>query len=255
MARLVAALMLLCCLVQPGLAQTPAGDETGRLVTGLSTNRIAITSNFTGSEIVLFGTVEGIFERPRDYDVVVVIEGPRRDVMVRRKDRFLGIWLNAEGRELENAPTSLYVLTSAPLSQIATPETIAGSALNLEARLPDAASRRGGETFRQALIRLKSDQRLYAISLGGVEFLSDMLFRASIRVPAAIPVGQHKSEVYLLRGGVVVARDTLPIVIEKQGLEEASHTLAVEHSLLYGILAVVIAFFMGWAANIIFRKD
>jgi uncharacterized protein (TIGR02186 family) len=88
-----------------------------------------------------------------------------------------------------------------------------------------------------------------------VGFLSDILFRASVDVPASIPVGGHKAEIYLLRGGEVIAKDTQPIVIEKQGLEEAAHTLAYDHGLLYGLLAVLMAFLLGWLANVIFRKD
>lgn len=246
------ALFLLLILPHPLLAQEAA--EGGRLVTGVSTNRIAITSNFTGTEIVLFGAVEGI-DAPRDYDVVVVIEGPKQDKTVRRKDRFLGIWLNAESFELNNTPSSLYILTSAPLADLATQETVQSAALSLSSRVPREVRNQEENSFRFALMRLKERQGLYGVHVNGVEFLSDVLFRASVSVPASIPVGLHTAEIYLLRDGEVIARNDQPILIEKEGMEETVYTLATQNSLLYGILAVLMAFVLGWLANIVFRKD
>ena len=61
------------------------------------TSRVPITSNFTGDDVVLFGSVEPRRRRPRaarrlrhrgDGD------RPARDLVTRRKERVLGIWVN-----------------------------------------------------------------------------------------------------------------------------------------------------------------
>ena len=63
------------------------------LVSGLSTDLIQITSNFTGADIVLFGAIEPAEDGapPGDQDLVVVIRGPALDMMVRRKQRMLSL--------------------------------------------------------------------------------------------------------------------------------------------------------------------
>ena len=57
------------------------------------------------------------------------------------------------------------------------------------------------EPFRQAAIRHLQRTGLYAESPGGMEFLSETLFRAHVPVPAGVTRGQYNVEVYLFRGG------------------------------------------------------
>src|SRR5262249_3952867 len=71
--RLLPALML-ALLVAP----TPVAAE--RLVTSLSNHQVSIASNFTGTEVVLFGSVErdaANVPRRSGYDIVVTVLGPR----------------------------------------------------------------------------------------------------------------------------------------------------------------------------------
>ena len=69
------------------LIATPVSAE--QLVSGISQDLIQITSNYTGSDIVVFGAVEGELNpdnrTPRD--VVVVVRGPDTSINVRRRDR------------------------------------------------------------------------------------------------------------------------------------------------------------------------
>jgi hypothetical protein len=60
------------------LPATQASAE--RLVTTLSTSRVLIASNFTGADVVLFGSVERDAQtvaRRGGYDIVVTVTGPR----------------------------------------------------------------------------------------------------------------------------------------------------------------------------------
>ncbi|NNE84205.1 MAG: hypothetical protein HKN28_09575, partial [Alphaproteobacteria bacterium] len=65
----------------PALAQTPAVSGAGStpLVADLSENLIAITTGFTGTEVLLFGATEGVG------DIIVVVRAPESQVVVRRK--------------------------------------------------------------------------------------------------------------------------------------------------------------------------
>ena len=78
-------------------AVPPAGAES--LISTLSDDSVEITSNFTGEQIVVFGAVRGTPSDDTAYQVAVVVQGPSQDVVVRQKERFLGIWANRASRE------------------------------------------------------------------------------------------------------------------------------------------------------------
>src|SRR5207249_2287029 len=76
-------------------AAPPAAAE--RLVTSLSQHRVMVTSSFTGSEVVLFGGIERDPETSSlrtSYDIAVTVTGPHQSIVVYRKERVLGIWVN-----------------------------------------------------------------------------------------------------------------------------------------------------------------
>ena len=61
-----------------------------RIDIGISTNEIAISSDFSGADITVFGAIDGADELLLStwaYDVVVALEGPRKATTVRRKER------------------------------------------------------------------------------------------------------------------------------------------------------------------------
>ena len=76
--------------------QTPA-EET--IDIGLSTETIAITSNFGGTDLTIFGALDNadpMIQRQGRYDIIVVLQGPERNLVVRKKERYLGVWINAD---------------------------------------------------------------------------------------------------------------------------------------------------------------
>ena len=89
----------------------PAAAE--RLVASLTNHHVMITSNYTGVELVLFGSVEQdatSLGRHGPYDIVATITGPRKSVRTRRKQRVLGIWVNTQARTFVDPPSYLAVL-------------------------------------------------------------------------------------------------------------------------------------------------
>ena len=98
-----------------------------RLVTSLSDYRVSIASNFTGADLVLFGTIErdgASVARRGGYEIAVTVLGPRQTVRTFRKDRVLGIWVNADSRTFVDAPSYLAVLTNRPVDEIASPDVL-----------------------------------------------------------------------------------------------------------------------------------
>lgn len=240
----------------------PAAGE--RLVASLSNHRVMITSNFVGEELVLFGGIEqDAASRPRraGYDIIVTVTGPRQTMMTFRKERILGLWVNADSRVLENTPAYLAVLSNRPLDAITNTETLRRLQLGLDnipllqrasINIADAAS---DDPFRLAFIKIKTEQGLYREASNGVTFLAPGLFRASIPLPAEVPVGTYEVDVRLFVDGAQIARTPAPFEVYKSGFEQVVTAAAREHGVLYGLATAMMAIATGWFASIVFRRD
>jgi uncharacterized protein (TIGR02186 family) len=240
----------------------PAAAE--RLVASLSNHRVMITSNFVGEELVLFGGIEqDAASRPRraDYDIIVTVTGPRQTVVTFRKARALGIWVNTDSRVLENAPAYLAVLSNRPLDAITNAETLRRLQLGLDnIPLPQRASvniadASSDDPFRLAFIKIKTGQGLYREASNDVTFLTPALFRASIPLPAEVPVGTYEVDVRLFADGAQIARAPAPFEVYKSGFEQVVTNAARDHGLLYGLATAMMAIATGWFASIVFRRD
>ncbi|MDP3524862.1 MAG: TIGR02186 family protein, partial [Hoeflea sp.] len=109
--------------------------------------------------------------------------------------------------------------------------------------------------FREALRRIKQADGLYQRDPTGVRFISKSLFRASVRLPANIPVGQHKVRAVLYKNGEFVMERQIPLRVVKTGLEQFIFNFAHLHGLAYGVFAVFLAALTGWLSSLMFRKD
>jgi uncharacterized protein (TIGR02186 family) len=252
-----------CALAGFALAALAAGEtHAERLVLTLSSQRVAISSNFTGTELAVFGIVERDGQsvaRAGNYDVVITVRGPREAITIRRKDALGPIWINRDQQKFVGVPTLLAVYATRPLADIVSgplqrrmrigiAAIVSGSDFTYERGMADDA-------FRAALVRLKARDNLYVERGRGVEFVTDTAFRARIPLPATAPLGDYDIEAAVISGGTVLTRETTHFAVMKAGFEEQISALARDHSLLYGLVTAAMALTFGWIASVIFRRD
>lgn len=247
--RALLALALLLTLALPVRA--------GEIVGALSQNRVSLTANFTGSEILIFGAirpVDGI--EPGDFEIAVVIEGPRQPVVIWRKARRMGIWVNVDGVSLSSVPSFYAVATTAPLSEILSPETDAQFRISPEQAI--RADQASGEVadrgeFTQALLRLRAEAEQFRTLERWVQLDRGILFRANVRLPANLIEGAYTTRMFLLRDGEVVHQYRNAIFVRKDGLERWLYQTAYDQPLLYGLMALALALLAGWGASAVTR--
>lgn len=259
-ARISIFAILLAAMLTAG--PRPAAAE--RLIASISRHQVLVTSSFTGTSIVLFGTVEP--DKPGGrlraaYDIVVTVTGPRQTLVTRRKERKLVIWANAGSRTFVNVPSYLLVVANRPFDQIANPETLR----RLQAGLnyfqlpqhigPDVADTVLDDPYRVNFIRLKTEQHLYGQRTNGVTFLTPTLFRATIPLPAEAPFGSYDADIKLLAEGNLLVRTNSAFEVVKVGFEQFVATAARDYGILYGIATVIMALATGWFASVVFRRD
>ncbi|MBW7852298.1 MAG: TIGR02186 family protein [Rhodospirillales bacterium] len=240
---LVALLAALAAVILPAKAQEP-------LVADLSKHLVAITTGFAGTDVLLFGAVD------EPGDVVVVVRGPARAEIVRRKERAGGIWVNTGSATVENAPMFYGLAATRPLDEIASPAVldrhqIGFRHLDLRIVSEDQVSK---SDYRDALIRLKKRRSLYSDVVLPINFLGQRLFRTEMHFPSNVPVGTYSVEVYLFKNGEVVSAQTTPLIISKIGVGAEVFDFAHQQGPIYGIIAIILAVSAGWLAATAFRK-
>lgn len=248
---MIRALVLLLCLALPAQAEV--------VVAGLSQNRVAITANFDGSEILIFGAVKREAPAPTTegaLQVVITVAGPSKPVTVRRKSKRYGIWINTEMVEVDLAPSFYAVATSAPFDEILS----SVEDLRYKVSIPRAIRSVGAPmtvsdaaNFADAIIRIRTGSGLYQVRESTIDVSQETLFDTAIELPSNLTEGDYTARIFLTRGGKVVDVFQTDIFVQKVGLERWVYNLAHERPLIYGILSLVIAITAGWMASAVFR--
>ena len=245
-------LVLLAALALAVLPDRDVRAQSQDLIVDLSQHLVAITTGFTGADVLLFGAAESGDE------VVVIVRGPPVRTAVRRKERIAGIWINKERMVFPRAPSFFHVAASGdlagqPIDGLLREYELGAEYTELSPRESDKSSPYV-EAFREALIRNKENADLYAMQSWPVTFIGKRLFRTTVPFPANVPTGTYQIEVHSLREGKVIETVTTPLVVSKAGFGAALYDFAHQYSAAYGLVAIVTAAMAGWAAGSLFRK-
>jgi uncharacterized protein (TIGR02186 family) len=242
---------------QPGARESVEADVSAR--------NIAVTSSFNGTEIIIFGAIDGSQQPSPEsgyYDVVIVVEGVPSRLVVRRKGNVAGLWINTASAIFDNVPSYYAVASTRPIEEIAPEEFRALHGIGLQhlkftpaVGQKDAISTEDLKQYREALIRLKLNERLYVNREHGVVFTGKSIFRASIVLPANVTVGPFDTKVYLFREEKLLSRFQVRLTLEREGMERFLHSFAHNLPTIYGFMTVMIAVGAGLLASTVFGRS
>lgn len=249
----------------------PPPPATPAISAALTETTVRVNSDFRGDRIVLYGAV--FDPRARPSDVVVIVRGPDEPIRIARKTRLAGVWINSRPVVFQGAPGFYIAASTRPLDEIAR----FGELRRLEAGVdhlrfnaPDeqrvetrygvrdvVVSRLGADylDWRNAVVRLKTRDALYAVNEHGVRFVDRGLFRAEIALPAEAPIGRYEARILLFQDGRVVSEKDRTLTVEQVGVERALYLWAHQRPWSYGLAAMAFAMGAGWAASAAFRRD
>ncbi|SFU01076.1 TIGR02186 family protein [Sedimentitalea nanhaiensis] len=237
---------------------TPVSLAAEEVVLGLSKDKVAITTSFDGSEILIFGAVKREEPIPTDapLQVVITVAGPSHPITVRRKSKQFGIWVNTDAVEVDRAPSFYAVATTGPFSEVLSnvEDLRHGISINRAIRAVGApATISDSASFTDAVIRIRSKAGLYQQLEGQVALDQQTLFRTALKMPADLTEGDYDTRIFLTRNGNVVSEYSTRIDVRKVGLERWLFSLSREQPLVYGLLSLAIAIAAGWGASTAFR--
>ena len=229
-----------------------------RLVAQLSKEEVAITANFDGSEIFIYGAIkhENSNKTTDPLEVVITVSGPAEKLHVRKKSKHAMIWLNTETIEIDSAPSFYAVASTGALKEVI------NNTENLKYKISirevirsigNPATIQNPTNFTEGLIRIRSENKLYQDLDNSISLTDETLFATTINLPSNLVEGEYTIRFLLARGGKVIDQLSTTIPVNKVGLERWIFDLSRQQPLIYGLLSLFIAIFAGWLASAVFR--
>jgi uncharacterized protein (TIGR02186 family) len=240
--------LAVCCSV--GL--TGARADSG-LLTDLASSHVKITTGFTGQHVFVFGSTA------RSGDIVIRVTSPAEAQALSRKGRVGPFWLKRGKLLVEHVPGLVYLLSNRPLNEIADRAVLERNGLTFHSAL--AAARIGDQrasgfdNWQAAFERLKQNQGMFRKLESGVRLESGRLFSADFPLPAKLPVGLYRLDVYSFRHGVLKARHEGTLLVNEVGIERWLSRVAVRHSGAFGVLFTLLAVALGLTLSILLRRN
>jgi uncharacterized protein (TIGR02186 family) len=243
--------LLLLALV--ALAPPRAAAQDAPLVAALSQSAVEVTTGFTGASLVVFGSTEAPVG-PGGDEVLVVVRGPTRPIIVRRKVPIAGvIWVNGPAARFAEVPGFYFIAGTRPAWQLLPEEERQRNSLGLDS-LPLTSTGARSPAFRAALLELETGSGLWVEDSEPVEIAGSRLFHVRLPLPATVPTGQYKVEVLLVRSRGIVARQQLGFEVDRVGTADRIATVAERLPFVYGLACVILAALAGWLGSVVFRR-
>lgn len=255
MRRLAAlALAALLGIAAPAAAQAPGAASTPQLTADISTDRVEITTGFTGASVMVFGATERLIGPATGEDVVIIAWGPSQPTVVRRKVNVLGFWVNGPAAVFPEVPGFYALAATRPVWEVLPEDVRRTARLGLDA-LPLRAEGAQAPAFRAALLDLKQQDGRWQEYAAPVTLAGGRLFSARVSFPDTVQTGDYRVEVLLVRERRIVARQELFLRVDRVGTAASIASVAQNAPLLYGIACVLLAALAGWLGSILFRRS
>lgn len=220
------------------------------LISGISSNEINVNTEFKGAQILLFGA------KSDAGNIVITVRGPRKSFVVSKKEKLLGVWYNGERVSFKNS-YGFYSLFSTFNNGGMIEQNLNDFELgknNIKFETAQNISPSKINEFRIQLVELLENKNYYASSTEPIDFLDETLFKVMIDFPKNILLGTYIVEIYLINNGSILSYQSIPIYVNQVGLSAKISNFASNQSVLYGLLAVFIAIFVGVLTNYFFVK-
>ena len=225
------------------LLSLPALAE-GRPTLTIRPNLVAIGTSFNGAQLAINGQV------PEGTTAVIRLLGEPQNRHFKQKGRALGVlWMNLKSLEIESVPDVFLVGNDGQ------------PGINWEHSDLGFQSVKGetDELVFDEFIKLMEQDGFYEIENGVIAYQDSANgmrpFTATLSIPSAMHKGVYQVEVLAVKDGKIVGRASEELHTKLTGLPAMLSRFAFDHSLIYGIAAVIIAILAGLFMSILFKES
>ena len=237
------------------IASTTTTQANDSIIGQLSVRNVSINTTFTGSDILVFGTIKRINnEKYIPSDIIIEILGPETSITVRRKKKKFGIWVNSNPIKINNSPSFYSVLSTNKLNDILSINEQINSKIGKNQFFDSQNSNPNYIDAINAQLRIKNKDGSYNFNNSTVQLKENSLFSASVALPANLTEGDYKTKIHLIQSGQVINTSVDIIQVRKIGLEKWLYKTAHNSPFFYSIFSILLALFSGWGASALFRR-
>ncbi len=245
-ARLALAL-LLCSLPLPAAAA--GGEIRGGLL--VQPDSMAIGMSYTGASVRVSAQV------PAGYQTAIRVLGKTETLEMKRKGKVAHLlWMSVGEVTFQAVPAVYFLLTSGPLAQAAPASALGEWGLGYAA-LAGAA---GWEAnLARELIRLKESEGCFLVGEGQLVRTSAApaagteQWTGLLHFPAQAPAGEYRVDLFAFHDQQVIHLASTRFRLDYTGVARVLRSVAAEHGLVYGGVAIVAAVLAGLFTGFVFH--
>jgi uncharacterized protein (TIGR02186 family) len=219
-------------------------------------NLISIGTFFNGTTLTVSGKVA------TENEVVVIVKGKQEELTLKKKGKALGfLWMNLGDVHFKNVPNLYILYSSKGIMELAASDAKAWEQLGigfeyLKKEMEIEAVQAKRDDLAKEFFKLKQHQGFYASHPGEISFGeksgTEKSFKALVWIPPRIFPDEYQVQVMEIHNGMIVGNSMDQLKVEEQGVPAMISSLAFNHSLLYGFLAVLIAIAAGLVMDFFF---
>lgn len=249
--RRILTLLLFFCLGSITLyAGTPGNTRYGSL--SVQPESMGIGTFFSGGEVTISGEV------PNGQDIFIEIIGPVSKSLFDIKGKVGPLWMTRDKAELEGAPSMYALLIPGEDKDWHTTASSLGLGLNnLKEKISIQAEIMQPDDVFTKFVDLKKNEGLYSENENAVSYTSsengNRKFTGVYCFSPSTAAGEYTIKATVIEHGVKRGELSSQFPVKEFGFVHLVNTLATNHSIIYGVLAVLIALFAGGVMGLIFK--
>lgn len=252
--------LFLCCLLVPAAAATGATEPGSPL--GLSSGRRPAALKVEPGDIPIGMAYNGAsvqvdVEVPAGYEAAIRVIGKAETLEMKRKGKVGKVlWMSVGEVTFEAVPVVYILLTSNRLAYAVPATVLREWKLGYEA-LASAAGWPSGSY--PELIKLKEKEGCFLVGegqlvrSGSAGSGSRDRLTGSFRLPARAPAGEYRVDLFGFHVQSVVHLGATTVRLEYTGLARVLRSVATEHGLIYGGVAIAVAVLAGLITGFVFH--
>lgn len=218
-----------------------------KFIADLSSNKIEIDSNFNGSKLLIFGTLSS------ENDLMVIVSSEKNDFILKKKIKKLGLWLGSEKKELKNMPTFYHLFSTKRITNLSKILNLSLLEIGIDNFRNSDDSSKNKEFFQQ-LIKIQQMRKLYMESYEAFEIKDSILFKANLKFPATVPLGNYIVQIILYNDYQLLSVQNIPITVDDKGFNQWLIYVATERKLLYLSLFILVTILAALINNFILKR-
>ncbi|MBI5556914.1 MAG: TIGR02186 family protein [Deltaproteobacteria bacterium] len=225
----------------------------------VSPDKVPIGLNYHGATLAVSG------ENKAGDDMIIRITNDKGEAHYKYIGKAGGlVWMKKGDVSFTNVPGVYLLFSSGDLEHLLGSEERQANQIGYDAMKEAAEMETGSPELQGAsprwkdeFIRFKEKQKLYAIHPGAVtrqHGRDSDTYQLEVAWPYQAGPGTYSVEAMAVRDGKVVEREQTRFTVQQAGVVKQLSGLAFNNASIYGIMAVLIAIFAGFAVGMIFRK-